>query len=561
VRTLGQLKHSWNLRLPLDYITLVVSGLLCSVFLIWPILEFDFWWHLANGRDILATLSIPHSDKFSFTIHGSPWIDFEWLFQVGAYILADFWGLRSLIYIKALLVCFGLYLTSRNVLLEGGDWRLALLGFWFSFLLVRTRAFERPEIITILLLPIFLNVIIKTRQDGRWRRLFVLPFLMLIWVNSHGGFILGLGLLALSIAGLALESHLYGGKNELVAFYAVSLFACFVVTFINPYGYHLYQVLLIHTVQGAEAARLVDEWRILKLSQYPCFWVFLIMAFVMLIRDVFRKRRNGIFWIPLILIFGFWATRHVRNPGLYVLVTSPYVFGSLNFPSEIFSRWVRRFALGISLVIVYLFMSVLSGQNFRNVVMWFHFPKGAADFVDREHIYGRMYNTYEYGGYWEWRFGTGRPVFFDGRYIFLPLLQTESKTMSNPDLFDQWLKDYLVTYVVVKHTSQPVIESSPGRKLKVPRSPWAFYFPRREWALVYWDDTALLFLRRTKIYQATIGKYGYEMPDPDDIDLIVEGIREGFFKKRKILLELKRHSLETPGCQTDRLILERIKDL
>src|SRR3989442_15091432 len=50
-----------------------------------PPLDPDLWWHLANGRLILTTTSIPHGDVYSFSAAGQPWVMHEWLADLGMY--------------------------------------------------------------------------------------------------------------------------------------------------------------------------------------------------------------------------------------------------------------------------------------------------------------------------------------------------------------------------------------------------------------------------------------------------------------------------------------------
>ena len=46
-------------------------------------------------------------------------------------------------------------------------------------------------------------------------------------------------------------------------------------------------------------------------------------------------------------------------------------------------------------------------------------------------------------------------------------------------------------------------------------NPFSIYFPRRDWALVYWDDVVLVFVRRLPAYQALIQKEEFSTLEPD----------------------------------------------
>ena len=52
----------------------------------------DSYSHIAVGRWIMAHGAVPANDPFSFSMHGAPWITFEWLSQVIYAAAYDFFG-------------------------------------------------------------------------------------------------------------------------------------------------------------------------------------------------------------------------------------------------------------------------------------------------------------------------------------------------------------------------------------------------------------------------------------------------------------------------------------
>src|SRR5437899_2372277 len=82
-----------------------------------PPLDPDLWWHLANGRLILTTGSIPHVDVYSFSAAGQPWVMHEWLADLGMYLLYQRGGLPLMVAIFAGIVTASavcLYLLLRQ---------------------------------------------------------------------------------------------------------------------------------------------------------------------------------------------------------------------------------------------------------------------------------------------------------------------------------------------------------------------------------------------------------------------------------------------------------------
>ncbi len=55
----------------------------------------DMWWHITTGQTILATHHWPTVDPYSFTVHGQPWIAFEWLGDVLIGAVARIGGVRG----------------------------------------------------------------------------------------------------------------------------------------------------------------------------------------------------------------------------------------------------------------------------------------------------------------------------------------------------------------------------------------------------------------------------------------------------------------------------------
>src|SRR5436305_10729126 len=69
-----------------------------------PPLDPDLWWHLANGRLIVATASIPHLDVYSFSAAGQAWVMHEWLADLAMFGLHQLGGLPLLVGVFAAIV-------------------------------------------------------------------------------------------------------------------------------------------------------------------------------------------------------------------------------------------------------------------------------------------------------------------------------------------------------------------------------------------------------------------------------------------------------------------------
>ena len=76
--------------------------------------------------------------------------------------------------------------------------------------------------------------------------------------------------------------------------------ACAAAALLNPYGARVYQVALEHLRDSSAlgAFGVIEEWRSLRLGEYPLYWALLAAAFGLLLRDLFL-RRPGAWLIPL----------------------------------------------------------------------------------------------------------------------------------------------------------------------------------------------------------------------------------------------------------------------
>jgi hypothetical protein len=216
---------------------LVVGALLLVALLLgcFPMADFDVWWHLRSGQLVLQNRGVPHVDVFTYTNAGRPWIDIYWAYQIAINVLFRVGGVSALVLWKALagvaLVGSTLWARRRGAAL----WPAVL--FWMpGLILLSGRLNERPELFSLLYLAGFLLVLGKASE--RPRLLWWLPALQLLWVNSHGYFVLGPLILAAWAADLAWQRLRHreipdGLGRTLAAVGPAVLLACF----INPYGW------------------------------------------------------------------------------------------------------------------------------------------------------------------------------------------------------------------------------------------------------------------------------------------------------------------------------------
>src|SRR5438445_127820 len=164
-----------------------------------PPLDPDLWWHLANGRLILTTASIPHVDVYSFSAAGQPWVMHEWLADLGMYGLYQLGGLPLLVAIAGLAVT-GAALCLYHLLRRTGLNPSAAVGLTLVGALAGSTAWgARPQLLNLLFTGVLLVGLARYRD--RHLRAWMLPPFIWLWANLHSGFLVGVIISLLFVAG------------------------------------------------------------------------------------------------------------------------------------------------------------------------------------------------------------------------------------------------------------------------------------------------------------------------------------------------------------------------
>ena len=138
-----------------------------------PISDGDIYWHLAAGREIAHRGALLHTDPFTVSAAGRPWIDVHWLFQLGAFAVYSSFGFVGLAVAKALLVASGAMILTWAAERSGGASGRAVAALASVGGLIADRHLMpmRPVILTLVFLALFLLVLERVRTSAvraRW---------------------------------------------------------------------------------------------------------------------------------------------------------------------------------------------------------------------------------------------------------------------------------------------------------------------------------------------------------------------------------------------------------
>lgn len=176
-----------------------------------PIPPHDFWWHMAMGRLIVETGTISTTDSFSYTQFGQPFFNQGWLAQVLMYGIYSLGGVPLILVVQSVVVALAYGMLLWLCIRRSGTLRLSV---GLLLLLTLPLSFNnwnvRPQTYCFPLFVGFLVILTNWRLGHPTPRLWLLPLLMVLWVNLHGSFVLGGVLIALTFVGVGAQRLLAG---------------------------------------------------------------------------------------------------------------------------------------------------------------------------------------------------------------------------------------------------------------------------------------------------------------------------------------------------------------
>jgi hypothetical protein len=383
-------------------------------------LDPDTWWHLKYGETILQTRRFPTVDTWSFTVHGMPRVAYEWGGEVLTALAYRLGGLRgmdvlliTLTSIIVLLTYYFAWLRSRN----------AYAAFFATFILlpVAVLCFTlRPQLLGYICLLVTLISLERFRL-GDQKNLWALPFVFLLWVNTHGSFTLGFMVLGLYwLSGLKdfTAGGLYASRwqprqrlhIELVGLLSVAVFP------LTPYGTRLAAVPFDVATSLPLNLADINEWQPMNFG----FWqakLLLVVLFGFIVAQIAFRLRFRLEEFGLFAVVVYLTMVHGRFAILYAIVVAPLLASFFIRWAPVYNPKIDKHAINAALIIAALFALIwfLPSQATLEDNVSHDEPVEAAHYVLHHPVPRRMFNDYGYGGYLVWALAPQRTVFIDGR--------------------------------------------------------------------------------------------------------------------------------------------------
>jgi hypothetical protein len=538
-------------------------GLLSGLFAVY---NTSIGWHTASGRWMLEHRQVIRGDPFSFTATGTEWVDHEWLFQVLIAALDALGGAPALIVFRCLLgagLAVMLLATGlRSRLAPPVALLLAVLCIYGA----QIRFFIRPELCTLVMVLLAVTTYLERhRQESGWW-LLRLGLIVVFGINLHGAALV-IPVLLGALWTAEVGSYLLG-RCELSTLRsgAAGVAVALVTPMINPFGWKLYAVPIKITHLVGQPHIPNPEWISPGPLDLPSLYLALVLSLLVLV----LKGRDPVRWM-LLLATAALALRYVRNVGLFYvllpLVLAPALarWQSLSAEGPLGDRGNRRQAAQAVACLVAALLAVgffvaphhQLGLSFSQQ----SYPIRACDFAEQAGLLDvPLYNDVNFGGYLIGRYFPSRQVFLDDRNeIHEPLLREIYSIFQRSDLaaWKQMLFRYGIETALVRY-HQPIRVITPDGVDHGWRGFSVLWFPPSQWALVYWDDVAMVLVNRETAPAELLERYEYRLIRPDDLDSLLRRLEQGRLDRRRLALETYRKLQHDPDSWRVQLLADAL---
>jgi len=426
--------------------------------------------HLLNGNLILQTGQVSTTDVYSFRTVGFPSIPHEWLSQVVLAGIYNWLGLNGIVLLTALIIMLTWFVVFSDSMKRSNSLFISLLFTTLAMGAAQIHVLPRPHIFTYLLTAIWIRFL-ERADDKRLHTMWSLPLIMLLWVNLHGMFVIGI-----IIGGIYLVRDFLAHPSKdwfqtkraqtLMIGGALTLIA----TLFSPSGIHIWQAI-VSLGSNSYITSKIPEYQSANFH-LPETWTYIIILLLTMIGLARSTQKTS--WTHALLIAAFTGLSLYtsRMIPLFTVITTPIAVKTINdwisqeYPKSRFHH-IQENISKINLAsngLIWIFVVVLStgvllnsgktidpenrGNNFDDRF----FPVKAVTWLEQHPQQGHMFNEFDWGGYILLRLWPDQQIFMDGHtHIYGEELTREyEKIITLSPGWENSLKEYGVTWAIIR---------------------------------------------------------------------------------------------------------------
>lgn len=514
-------------------------------------LDPDLGWHLKAGEEVVKTGQINRINHYNYVLEeNNTWVNHEWLSDSIIFLIYNNYNYFTLNIVFALLMCLILGIAHnfivKNFTFDRKSKAVLLPFFALGIIACQPSLGVRIQELTILFLLLELIIIYKFENESLknnkyfWKKLLILPIIIGLWANMHGGFLLGIFIMYFYLGIKTTELIIFYLKDKISFINKLSSFLNFnkklnkkdlkiflffsiissLSTLINPYGLKLFDFLFSY--KNNAYLKIIGEW----LPQYQepfLYWQILYIGItiaaylVSFLMYKNKKEINSLWHLVLILFFIVLAIKSRRHFPLLFISSLPFLS---SFIYDEIKETIKNIKLGKTIIdifikaylsFVFLFVFLLLATSIKVIKNPFayycqKYPCQALEFIknDPKISSARIFNSYGWGGYLihQW---PEKKIFIDGR---LPQIKIKNHS---------YLEEYLLFFKDEQNIKQKIeeyqIELFLLEKRKTKKTKWLdqkltgsketkdknnqlINYLEANFNKIYEDDIALIYFKR-----------------------------------------------------------------
>ncbi len=458
------------------------------------LLNGDLGRHLTVGRIILDTHQIPTRDLLSFTMAGQPRPPYEWLAQVLFAFAYRLLNLDGVVLLAALIIAVTFVLVYTDSVQRTNAPLISLMLTVWAALTSSLHWLARPHIFSFLLFAVWVGLLERFRK-GEKVPLWAFPALMLIWANTHGGFIFGLLAWLAYFAGWIWEYFRKSTAWQPMKQFMLAGGASLIATIITPDLWGNWQAILNNNSPYILSRTI--ETNPPNLSA-PNIWPFtglLALAIILWLLQIKKVKASHSFLLAGLALMSLVMARNIP---FFAIAAAPILSDWIKQTLARFNYWfklengfgnidqtLRGFFWPLMIFLIAAGIFIFHYVETHNTINQFsaqEYPVQAADWMEMHPSNGNTFNDFNWGGYLLYRLWPGQRVFIDSQSDFYgEALTRRSEAILNGDPnWEAALSQYNVSRIIVPREAGLAQAASQSAG----------------WKIAYEDNLAVIFVKK-----------------------------------------------------------------
>lgn len=474
--------------------------------------DYDLYARFIVGENFFEKGVFNYQDFVSYT-PTHPWFDHEYGASLIYYLFHKYLGAFGLVLIQAItLFLTGFFvIKTQSIQKHAYPLTLSLMSLFLILLAHQNPSIIRCHMCSFVFFAMFLYILEKTRiwniNKKQTKLIWIIPLLIVIWNNLHGGVVSGMGIIGIYMLGTFLS------KQDWKKYFSVLIISIPLLA-INPYGMSYFNFLI--SANTKERTMITEWWHVFVNRHvayyYPLFITGVFGTLLVIINSIAKRKINITKFLVLIVTL-YLGTIHVKLLSLpLITVFALYYNEIMHLLSPKRLRILEKFVL-IAIFVSICFIPSKHPEMYKTDLN--KFPVKEVEFIKINNIKGNILTEFGLGSYVSYKLYPDNLIYMDGRYEEVYNDKEFDKLMTFEQKKEGWesvLKDYPTDILLMEKTI-PIYETMEKHK---------------DWVKIYEGNLCGVFVKKKN------AKKKYITPS-DDIEYYRknEFVNKGYFGKNE----------------------------